>query len=224
MQNRRRKRKTIDPKTLKKHTSIVSERLTSDVVVLGFKEETKTGYMIPGYSANRFVTFFEVMLPGSASGKYVHEDKERTVRVLAGQGFVIQGDGADETQQPIGPGDEVAFKPRVPYKLSTTSITPLEMFVAQDKNYGVGLEVLEPAVSPVDLTQFDLEPNERPDDVIRTRGPSKAAQQQTALRGHTARTVEAKQSKRHKGAASGIVIGASPMPGGPGQFNEAEAG
>ncbi len=131
---------------------------------------------------------------------------------------------AEETQLRIGPGDEVAFKAGVVYKLSTTSITPLELFVVQDKKYGVSLEVLEPATPPVDLEHLDLTPNTRDEEVVRPRGSSKAAQQQAAVRGHTVQVSKEKQEKRHKGVHEGIVIGASPMPGGPNQFNEAEAG
>jgi mannose-6-phosphate isomerase-like protein (cupin superfamily) len=226
MRNRRKQRKNIDPKTLKKHSSILHERSGSDVVVLGFKEETKTGYMIPGHSGSKFVTFFEVMLPGSATGLYMHPEKERTIRILAGQGFVLlQNKDVEGTQISVGPGDEVAFKPGVTYRISTTSITPLEMFVAQDKRYGDGLSVLEPVTPPTDPALIDLTPNAKPDEVERQRGPSKAALQQVAVRGQSAVSAEEKAARRPvQDAGSGIVIGASPRPGGPNQFGDAGAG
>ena len=225
MQRRNRRKRNIDPKTLKKHSAILSEQTGNDVVVLGFKEETKTGYMIPGHAGNKFVTFFEVMLPGSASGMCMHPEKERTIRVLAGQGFVLlKGEEDVETQIPIAPGDEVAFKTGVSYRLSTTSLVPLELFVVQDKRYGDGLVVVEKSTTPVEAALLDLTPNVREETVTTQRGPTKARVHQAVSRGQAIQAVEQREARKPKGVQDGMVIGASPKPGGPNQFGNEGAG
>ncbi len=42
----RRRKKVVDPKTIKRHSDIVKKQAVSEVIVLGDKEETETGYVI----------------------------------------------------------------------------------------------------------------------------------------------------------------------------------
>lgn len=179
----------MDPKLLKKHSS-VARKHANNIVITGAREKTETGFKVPGHSGKSFETFAETLLPGTASPLYCHPKKDRVVRVLAGGGYVILDDGSgDPVDKRIHPGDEVILKAGVSYRFATTSGESLEMHVSQGSKYAARLEILEEASSTAEVTPGLLNPAERAVSAVpgvSLRRGSKAKQQQLSNSGNRA--------------------------------------
>lgn len=183
-QTARRRMPQIDPKTLKKR-SHVRKQLADSVVVLGRREPTETGFVVPGYSGSTFETYFETLLPGSATALMQHPKKVRVVRIVDGTGVVAVCDDGVISERTLNAGDEVVLASGTSYRFATTSGNALSMFVTQSAKYTAKLEILEPATL-VEVPSSVLRPGNRtPQEppVPPRRGSNKARVQQAARAG-----------------------------------------
>jgi len=207
-QTHRRRRQQIDPKTLKKHSQIV-KRQTRNVVVLGQKEKTSTGFIIPGHKGKAFETYFETLLAGTASDMVRHPTKDRVIRVVSGDGFVILDDGINaRIDKRIQAGDELILKAGVAYRFTTTSNQNLELYVSQEAKYFSRLKMVEESTATTEVTVDMLQENQR--NVI----------DQPARRGSKARQQQAR--KNSKRMPTGQVFDTSAMPVGPAEAQQTE--
>tara|TARA_R100001244_G_scaffold53662_2_gene46580 strand:- start:2289 stop:2963 length:675 start_codon:yes stop_codon:yes gene_type:complete len=147
----RRKRQRIlpNPRTIKKHSDIVRQ-YAPELIVVGEREKTDTGYRVRGYSGKGFETFYEVMLPGTCTPVVKHGAKSRVIRILAGSGVVKLSVACDEPyQRSVLPGDEIHFSPGTKYQISTKSKDTLEYCVTQDAKYESRLKEVSPGIGTV---------------------------------------------------------------------------
>jgi len=182
----RRMRDKVLPRDLKKSSTTRRAHAQNPIKVAGQRELTETGYTVEGYCGKAFETFFEVMLPGTASAFYLHDKKDKSIWIIGGQGFVTTDSPTtgQQTRRVIS-GDTVAFERGVTYRLATTANMQLEFFVTQAAKYGVALQVVVPsdatkAASAADLVEPTLRERLGQATTVPTerRGRSKAAQQQ----------------------------------------------
>lgn len=139
---KQRQRRQINPQTIKKHSDLVSAA-SHNVFVRGDREKTPTGYRVTGFRGKSFETQYEVMLPGTSTDLVRHEKKDRTVRILSGDGFIITGQGNESKIKRLMPGDEICLERGTPYRITTAAKIPVEMVVCQQAKYELNLEVLE---------------------------------------------------------------------------------
>lgn len=194
----KQRKKKVSPRDLKKHSDIV-KKYTYDLKVPGTRNITETGYRVEGFKGKMFETFYEVMLKGTATDFLYHEKKDKSLWIISGDGFVsVEDEKNGQIVRRVVAGDCIALPRETKYKISTTSNTPLELFVSQSINYDATLQVIEKVGSHKQPSEDDLkEPTmserlgEAPAPSRRPRN-SKAAQQQVLKsRGKRSKQVEA---------------------------------
>lgn len=217
----------MDPKTFKKHSQI-AQRLASNIVVVGKKEKTTTGYRIPGHSCGSFETYFEALLPGTSSDLIKHPKKDRVVRVLTGGGFVVLDDGKNPSvDKKIHPGDEVVLKAGTSYRFATTADQGLELNVTQAAKYEARMEVLEESGATTEVSDEQLVEAERSlQSTQNHRKGSKAKQQQARKNSKRVASgqvfaVDQETTKVDHGSAAAAIMNARPSMG---RFDEDGAG
>lgn len=180
------KRRSIDPKTLRKSSESRRRRNPSQKVA-GEKIATRTGYFIEGTRCKDYETYYEFFASGQGSDKVMHPKKTRTYRVLEGAGTLVQTSGEGNTARTdLVAGDEVTVQPGVTYSILTNSTQQIEFFVTQSAKYAARLQLVEEGYGAADLSEFDLVSLSR-DDIIekirlpKRRGFSKAAEQLAQL-------------------------------------------
>jgi mannose-6-phosphate isomerase-like protein (cupin superfamily) len=226
--NMKRKRRQPDVRKIKKHSDIMRAQ-RGNVVVGGAREKTDTGYVVPGYKGKTFETYFESMLAGSSTATYKHEKKDKTIRIISGDLFVLtKTDGVEKQQRAIA-GDEVVLERGTEYRLATSK-EDVEFFVVQSAKYNAAIEI----VSESSLVARDVSPElletptmqhrinrTRPQDVGTRRRGSKAKQQLMAQRG--GRKVAQVIDEPIPGRVGAVEPGVSPRPS-LGKFSEEDAG
>jgi len=225
--NMKRKRRQPDVRKIKKHSDIM-RRQGSHVVVGGVREKTNTGYVVPGFRGTTFETYFETMLAGTSTATYRHEKKDRTLRVLTGELFVLTKDENGEKQQRAIAGDEVVLGRGIEYRLATSKEN-VDMFVCQSAKYTAALEI----VSDSSLVARDVSPDllqeptmhqrisrSRPRDLPSQRRGSKAKQQLAAMKSGRKSPQIAEPIPGRVGA---VEAGVSPRPS-LGKFGDEDAG
>lgn len=218
-----------DPQKIKKHSQIVQQK-AKGVVVVGERVKTETGFRIAGHISRGFETYYEVMLPGTASALVLHPKKDRVARIIAGTGFVILDDGTTPAvDRKIQAGDEVVLKAGISYRFATASQDSIEMQVTQDSKYESRLEIIQEASSIADITDGQLKSAvriENTESIVR-RG-SKARQQQAAAAGthNPSQQVVALADDSEPEAAAAVATQAPIMNARPsmGRFDESGAG
>ncbi len=223
----RRRKKKVNPRQIKKHSSIVQKRSANNIVVQGTQEETDIGYIIPGFKGKSFETFWEVILDGNATALVRHPAKEKVIRVISGVGYAILNK-EDKEGKPVveeiklNAGDEVVLEPGVAYRITATNV-PLEFFGIQAEKYDKRLHVVEPPVISTEVTLDAFLWNKREEEqppAQRRMNRSKAQYQQSKEAKSKGRNVSAPHIPSTGGEASGL----NPQPGGGRQFDEAGAG
>ena len=183
---RRQPRRRPDPTKIKKSSQLRKSH-DSAVRVVGDRERTSTGYRIPGFRGKKFETIYEVMLAGSSTDLLMHPTKDRTMRVLEGNGYAVvaQEDGSLK-QYRLSPGDEVAFEAKQPYRIATGGLN-LAVLFSQEAKYDSRLQVQEEQGAEVVVPQALLDgltmDQKRSAGIPSPRRGSKAVQQQLASRG-----------------------------------------
>lgn len=233
MHDLRRPKPKVSPREFRK-SSQIRRAAASPVKVAGQRVPTETGYRVPGYYGKSFETSFEVMLPGSASGFYLHEKKDKSIWIVGGQGFVTTGKvGEPPKTRRVIIGDTVSFDRGTTYRISTTASEQLEFFVTQAARYDVTLQTIMPSDATKVATDADLvEPTL--DERLGTAGlkprerKSKAAQQQARLHRKSAQIEETfrvvpESTVMTEPARAGYSAGVNAKPSG-GRFSDAGAG
>lgn len=219
----------MDPKTLKKHRTVVKAH-EANIVVTGKRQRTETGYVIEGYKGTSLETKYEVFLPGSAGPLFRHPKKDKVVRVLAGSGFVtLQQKDGTALDKRIYPGEEIVLKGGIAYRFCTTSNASLEIFSAQEGKYEARLEVLEPATAKVDVSSDLLKgisEEERKDifSVQPTRRGSRAAEQQASMAGQRSVPSQVQKHDTEPDSVTKVVEGVVNVRPSHGKFSEEGAG
>lgn len=225
--NLKKRRRQPDPRTIKKHSDIVG-REHINMVVGGVREKTPTGYIVKGFSGKSFETYFEYMLAKSSSAVFMHEKKDKTVRVLSGVLYVILEDGKTSRQIKAIAGDEVVLERGTAYRLATSAET-VQLIACQNSKYNATLQVVNEGaivsqeVSPHLLQEPDLAARtreSRPQDVRNTRRGSKAKEQLAAQRAGKNSPQVVDQNVK---ATVSTTFGKNPKPS-QGRFNEEGAG
>lgn len=224
----KRKRRQPDVRKIKKHSDIMRQR-GNNVMVGGSREKTDTGYVVPGYRGKTFETYFESMLAGSSTATYKHEKKDKTIRIISGDLFILTKIGDKEDQKRAIAGDEVVLERGTEYRLATSKETA-EFFVCQSAKYNAALEI----VSESSLVKRDVSPHllqeptmghriskSRPQDVPTRRRGSKAKKQLMAKR--AGRKTAQIMNEPIPGRVGAVEPGVSPRPS-LGKFSEEDAG
>lgn len=226
--NMKRKRRQPDVRKIKKHSDIM-RRQGARMVVGGAREKTETGYVVPGFRGTTFETYYESMLAGTSTATYKHEKKDKTIRILSGDLFVLTKDDNGEHQQRAIAGDEVVLKRGIEYRLATSKET-VEFFVCQSAKYNAALEIVSDStlvsrdVSPALLetpTMQERITRTRPQDGGTKRRGSKAKKQLMAQR--SGRKLAQVIDEPIPGRVGAVSAGVSPRPTG-GKFSDEGAG
>lgn len=226
--NMKRKRRQPDVRKIKKHSDIM-RRQGNHVVVGGAREKTDTGYVVPGFRGKTFETYYETMLAGTSSATYKHEKKDKTLRILSGDLFVLTKDENGENQQRAIAGDEIVLERGTEYRLATSKEN-VEFFVCQSAKYNAAVQLVTDSslvardVSPALLQEPTMQQRisrTRPQDTPTKRRGSKAKKQLMAQRSgrKTAQIIE----EPIPGRAGQVEAGVSPRPS-LGKFSEDGAG
>jgi len=224
----KRKRHQPDVRKIKKHSDIM-RRQGTHVVVGGSREKTNTGFAVPGFQGKTFETYFETMLAGSSTATYKHEKKDKTLRILSGDLFVLTKTGEIEKQQRAIAGDEVVLERGTEYRLATSK-EQVEFFVCQSAKYNAAVEIVSDSslvardVSPALLETPTMEQRinrTRPQDMGTRRRGSKAKAQLTAQR--SGRKTPQVINEPIPGRVGAVEDGVSPRPS-LGKFSEEGAG
>lgn len=188
MKSRNKKRPQISPRTLRK-ASRSRAHYEQTLEVAGKREQTKTGYRIPGTSCKEYETFFEHIAERQATDKMLHDKKTRTYRVVSGRGFAMLEKNDQQKSVVLIPGTELTVEPGITYVLTTTSQHSLEVFVSQSSKYESRLNIVESTETQAlldpkklqSLSQQQVVSKELSSTTKRSRR-SKAAAQQLKLR------------------------------------------
>lgn len=188
---RRQKRTPIDPKTLKKHSDVARQH-ANHVEVSGERQQTDTGFRVPGTSCRNYETFYEWLAEGQATATVVHAKKYRSYRVLEGQGLALIRKNGETKQVTLLPGDEITMAPGIEYQLCSMPTLTLELLVTQAYKYEASLKVVEESPTKAVLKPEQLKPVSRAEAIEknlvamnggipprRPRHLQKAAQQQS---------------------------------------------
>ena len=101
----------MSPRDLPKASRRRADRAASPLKVAGQRVPTETGYRVPCYQGKTFETYFEVMLPGSASAFLLHDKKDRSLQLLTGQGFITtETKEAGQKTRRLIPGDTITLE------------------------------------------------------------------------------------------------------------------
>lgn len=218
-----KKRRTPNPRTIKKHSDIVRRHVQSDVgAIYGEREKTPTGFIVKGFSGKNFETFIQVMMEGTSTPVLKHEKKDRTVRVISGMLAVIT-----DAPTALNRGQEMALERGTNYRLAAPK-GDVEFLVCQSANYGATLEVVDS--SEESTTDIDLEQlsgyRSAPEVTPTQRRGSKAKEQLAALaseRRTPGQTQQLGKAPKSGPAAASTVEGTSPRPS-MGRFDDSTAG
>lgn len=220
------KKRSIDPKNIKKRSQIVKDSGYYSPVVRNGMAPTTTGFIKEGFSDTKFEVSHEIMNSGTVSALVKHPAKTRTIQVISGPGiaFVEEEDGSFKELR-IHAGDSVVFEPGKAYKISTTGRYPLEFVSVQHAKYSARMETLEEAFVSNIFTEVPHEVQQR--EPRRRRGESKAVQQleqQRQQRGQPQVTKEpAKEPAQAPETRAAAVVGVNPRPS-MGNFDAESAG
>jgi len=138
-----RKPRHLDPYAGRKHSQIVSRSGPSSVRFSDFnnRKDTPHGWCIPAFNGKDFEVEYQFMCARNSTGRVRHPTKDRCIRVLAGQLFVIIN---DETVT-VAPNQSFAIEAGVEYVMATSGTGDAEMLVCQGAGYESDLEHLGPA-------------------------------------------------------------------------------
>lgn len=218
-----KRRRTPNPRNIKKHSDIVRRHVQNDVgVIHGEREKTSTGFIVKGFSGKNFETFIQVMMEGTSTPVLKHEKKDRTVRVLSGMLAVIA-----DTPTALNRGQELALERGTEYRLAAPK-GDVEFLVCQSANYGATLEVVDRAEeAPTDINPEQLSGYRSAPEVAPTQRRGSKAKEQLAAAAVEKRTPGQVQqlgkSPKAGPAAASAVTGISPRPS-MGRFDDSTAG
>lgn len=218
-----RKRRQPNPRTIKKHSDIVRNRVQSDVgVIQGEREKTATGFIVKGFFGKNFETFIQVMMDGTSTPVLRHEKKDRTVRVLSGMLAVVT-----DKHQVLHRGQELALERGTEYRLLAPK-GDVEFVVVQSPKYAAALEIVDDSeANATDLSQEDLsgyraakkiEPSQRKGSKAKEQLAAKVAERRTS-----GREMQLGKSPSQGTSAASASEGTSPQPS-MGKFDESTAG
>jgi mannose-6-phosphate isomerase-like protein (cupin superfamily) len=152
MAYRKPQRRPINPRTIKKHSTIVFEDQASSNII-GLRTKTDTGYVVAGSECPGFETFTEVFAPHSATSTMMHPKKSRSYRVVTGTGILVLGE--DEVVKLL-PGSTATVKPGQGFRIVTTGTAELEVCVAQSAKYAARLKIVDDSVVPAEASAATL--------------------------------------------------------------------
>ncbi|NJL53698.1 hypothetical protein HC928_00235 [bacterium] len=192
MKKLNQKRPQIDPKTLRKHSSIV-EKTTETILVVGDRTQTDFGFEISGHTGKNFETLYMALLKGATTPVWQHEKKTRSFRVLSGSGYFEKYDSVDEAPvdpRPVFAGDEFVAEPGDIYRITCNS-TKMELYVTQDSKYVANLKELRSVEQIASVMPEDLMAVSDYEKYLRVNGEalprrsrsSRAVQQIAEMRG-----------------------------------------
>jgi len=183
--DRKRRRRTIDPKTLRKSSQFRSKH-TDIYKPVGKRVATETGWRTEGFSNKYFETYFEEFIAGTASALFMHDKKTKHLRIMTGSGFVVTKKDDDTNTRRVSAGEEVILPHGVSYRIVTAAQDYLNMFVTQDGKYESRLQVVEECDAPATEISKNLLKEVTNEDLVAAkvtprRGTSKAVEQQAKL-------------------------------------------
>ena len=183
----RAKRSRIpNPHSGRKHSQIVA-RLGPQAVQfsdLQDKKATNYGWKILSFKGEDFEVEYQYMCARNNSGVVKHKTKDKCIRVLSGQMFVI----IDKEAIPLRAGQTFAIKAGNEYALATSGTGDAELVVCQGSNYDEDLVLIHPSDAVNPETNVPLIPPQAAVESRSKRESSKAQQH--------AETVAVKQKKR----------------------------
>lgn len=151
----RNKRPQIDPKSLRKHSHIVADK-QDPLLVIGTREQTDYGYVVPGVTSKAFETLYMAVVPNSTTAIWRHAKKVRVFRVVAGSGYYQEfQDNQAVVTKPLAAGDEFVAEANVAHRL-TSGVIKLELYLTQEAKYAANLEEVSPAEVIADVAMSDL--------------------------------------------------------------------
>ena len=213
----RNKRPQIDPKSLRKHSHIVSDQ-KDPLLIVGNREQTDYGYVVPGVTNKAFETFYMAVVPNSTTPVWRHAKKVRVFRVVAGSGYYQEFNDSEATvTRPLSAGDEFIADSNVSYRL-TSGVVKLELYVTQESKYAAHLDEVTPAevVSTVAAEELlavtQQEKRFTLGNSSRRDRSSRAAQQIAELRGQPVKDRSNGEDRTDKFLRNSASTGVNAMP------------
>jgi len=139
----RNRQRRFDPHAGRKHSDIVAQQGPKCVFIsdLAHRITTDRGWKIVHFSGDDFEVIYEYLCSRNTTGRIVHKDGDRCVRVMSGQIFIMVGG----EQTVLRMGQAFSLPKGTEHEIATLGTEDAEVIFCQTKDYEDNIEQITEA-------------------------------------------------------------------------------